>query len=299
MALTDEDLRALGHHLARHLPSYGDRARIARDAGLDDSRLSGSPATAWAALLVSAHERGELALVLRLASRHRPEQPDLAEWARAATEGHLVVPPAGPRAERFRDIAVAGGLVVLLGLGAAVGDLARGDASAPIAAPSSARPAPSASAMPETSPDLGVDAPAPPRDEAAERPGAASEPEPEPEPEPRAQPPATDAAASPPDTAETAPASPTPVGRCPGEPGQVVGYAYAGRSSPGRRGEIWLLRQNLYVRADYPRAENGWSARARAICDLPAGTRVELRRAPIAVDGGAWWVPIVAGTTTP
>jgi len=287
MSLTTDDLRVLGEHLARLLPSYGDRARIARDAGVADTPLSGASHDAWTAVLTVAHERGELGLVLRLASRHRPESEDLAAWATAATAGHLVVPPIVTGGDRIRDIAVSALLVALLGAGAIVGDLARGDADPPT--------------VEHHALEVPVDVPVEPpdRDAAPATPpeGLAAEPEGAPEADPVREP-----AESAQPTPDVVPAGVAPSDRsppCPGEPGQVVGYAHAGRASPGQRGDIWLLRQSAYVRADYPRAENRWSARAKAVCALPVGTRVELRRAPIAVDGGAWWVPIVVGATTP
>lgn len=90
-----------------------------------------------------------------------------------------------------------------------------------------------------------------------------------------------------------------PRGPCRGERGVVLGYAYAGDRRPGRRGEVWLVRQSVYVRADYPRADNDWDARAPIRCVLPTGARVELRKEPIAIDGGAYWVPVLGQTVSP
>jgi hypothetical protein len=88
-------------------------------------------------------------------------------------------------------------------------------------------------------------------------------------------------------------------GRCAGQPGQVVGYWYAGSTAPGQAGQTITMRQGANVRADYPDVHNGYNARAPMTCALKAGDRLTLSRDPIAVPGGAFWVPVVAGDLLP
>jgi hypothetical protein len=82
-------------------------------------------------------------------------------------------------------------------------------------------------------------------------------------------------------------------GRCGGEPGEVVGYWYAGTTAPP--GDTVVLDRMVNVRAAYPAASNGWDSRSRITCVLRPGDRVRLDRAPVHVDGDRYWIPLVAG----
>lgn len=81
-------------------------------------------------------------------------------------------------------------------------------------------------------------------------------------------------------------------GRCAGMAGEVVGYWYAGEQAPGA---MATLERMVNVRADYPSRDNGWDARAHIRCVLHPGDRVRVSEAPVRVDGGRYWVPLVAG----
>jgi hypothetical protein len=82
--------------------------------------------------------------------------------------------------------------------------------------------------------------------------------------------------------------------KCGGHPGEAVGYWYAGRHSP-TQGETVVLDHMVNVRADYPRRANHWSTRSRVRCVLEPGDLAHISSAPITVEGGHVWVPVLAG----
>ncbi|HMV70460.1 MAG TPA: hypothetical protein PKA64_26705, partial [Myxococcota bacterium] len=87
-----------------------------------------------------------------------------------------------------------------------------------------------------------------------------------------------------------APASPKKGRRDPCDGGR--GYAYVTDGRPPRLGEVWTVPRSINVRADYPRADNGWNSRADVTCILPPGARVQITERPAPVEGGAVWVPV-------
>jgi hypothetical protein len=84
-------------------------------------------------------------------------------------------------------------------------------------------------------------------------------------------------------------------GRCTVEGGGVVGYWYAGRTAPAAAGELLVMPNSVNVRADYPDKHNGFDARTALRCTLAEGDRIRLTADPIAVPGGAFWVPLHSG----
>ncbi len=81
--------------------------------------------------------------------------------------------------------------------------------------------------------------------------------------------------------------------RCGGEQGRVVGYWYAGERAP--EGTLVVMDRMVNVRAAYPSRANGWNTREPVRCVLRPGDRLLLSLPPVAVDGGGYWVPLVAG----
>jgi hypothetical protein len=314
MKATPDQLRALARLLADRAPAYGDRAQVARGVGLGAVPLTGDPVRVWEDLVSAASAAGDLPLLLRLAARARPADLALRDLAAAATDGVLAVPVVEPLWRHWPAVSIAAALVLVLGVVALGADAIR--------APAGAAPEPGFDPLTgvvglDGEPAaLGATSPGPDALSGAETAvGTAAEPV-----DPAVAPPVTAAvdpgampaaslsnlAAPGADTAPAEPARPEPVlaptssrSRCVGRRGETVGYAYAGERSPGRRGDVWLVRQGVYVRADHPRRDNGWSARARVVCTLPVGSRVALERPPIAVDGGSYWVPVVAGSISP
>ncbi len=84
-------------------------------------------------------------------------------------------------------------------------------------------------------------------------------------------------------------------GRCGGRRGQLIGYWYAGSTAPWGPGDTYTVWGGANVRKMFPARENHWNTRSELICTLKNGDKVLVRDAPIAVDGGAYWVPLYAG----
>jgi hypothetical protein len=97
-------------------------------------------------------------------------------------------------------------------------------------------------------------------------------------------------------TAAAAPAAEQDyTGRCRGSAGELIGYWYAGSSSPGSSGETITAPVTTNVRADYPDVHNDFDARATVRCILLEGQQVTLSVEPQAVPGGRYWVPLYGG----
>lgn len=301
MPISDAERDSLVRLLAARLPAWGARADVARAAGLGDVQLTGSAGPVWGALVDEAIARDSLGALLTAAARLRAEDPELGAIARSAADGALVVPHVDDNRAWIRGALIASAVVIALGIGALGYDLLVGTESANVDAVltptvpvlpggegSDADPAAASGTSTAAEPD-----PAP---SVAPEPSAAVAPEP-PTPPPDSGSAAADAARdTPPDVAPTEASPSSTAGPCSSPAGQVVGYAYAGESSPGSAGQVWTVPRGINVRADHPRRENGWNARTRVVCVLPRGARVRLTEAPVAVAGGAWWVPIQGGS---
>lgn len=283
MTLGDAERSALVAHLSTRFPSWGARADIARDAGLGDVQLTGPAREAWSMLVGEAEQRGMIVDLLRVAARGRPTDAELMAMHASAARGELVVPPAEDPSAWMRGAALAGGVVLLLGVLALIGDLSGASSflapRAPIGGPAELNEVATDPSTPTPSEGEGMPAVEP-------EPGAAAPSELEPESEPTE---AEDSSVDPPAGAAVA------EGPCATPRGRVIGYAYAGSSSPGQAGETWVLPRSLNVRVDYPRQENGWSSKARVACVLGKGAKLRMVEAPIPVGGGVFWVPVVGG----
>ena len=74
--------------------------------------------------------------------------------------------------------------------------------------------------------------------------------------------------------------------------GELIGYWYVG-NQPINPTDGWLKMSTWRnVRADYPDKHNEYNARATVRCVLSPNTKVYLKNPPIAVPGGAYWVPL-------
>lgn len=97
---------------------------------------------------------------------------------------------------------------------------------------------------------------------------------------------------------KVAPAA-TPAGRCKTKEGGFVGYWYAGEANPGRVGQIVTMDRSANVRETYPHKDNGYDFSSSLRCSLVPGDKVRISGAPIAVDGGSYWVPLLATDFNP
>jgi hypothetical protein len=303
MMVAESVRHRIAGRLAASLPSWADREAVAASAGLRDVQLTGEGVKAWRLLVDEAVAQEKLPALLRAAARRKPDDAALTGMAAAIEAGRL--PGAGLPAALL-----IGGLV-LLGAGAwwvwgarapvageeravglAVTPAASVEAaSTPVAAPAatpSATPASTPSATPASTPS------ATPASTPVAAPAAtpSATPASTPVATPTATPSATPvSAASRPVPTPVATARPSPVvggAPCAGR----SGYAHLGSSTTLTAGMTWTTDRGLTVRAVYPSAENGWNSRGEVQCALPAGTVIELRAAPIAVPGGAYWLPI-------
>ncbi|TVQ93150.1 MAG: hypothetical protein EA397_05085 [Deltaproteobacteria bacterium] len=290
--------------------------------GLGDVQLTGPAEAVWTDLLSEALRRERLIPLLRAAAEASPGDDTLRRIAEAAAAGQLRIPPVERASDWLKWAVLAGGIVVLLGVIAVFADSVRAgrdapepamagsseSTSGPIPSPTADRaaserhlePEPQAgdsSSAPGNEPEASapLDAPpevalAPPADPQETDPEATQE-----VPEPAE----SEIDIDPPLTSSEPVSLPSGRGPCHAERGVLLGYAYAGSKKPGGRGDIWLVRQSVNVRSDYPRPENSWSARAAVRCVLPTGSRVDLIKEPLAVEGGAYWVPIYGGAVSP
>ncbi|MDP2306678.1 MAG: hypothetical protein Q8P18_11705 [Pseudomonadota bacterium] len=262
--LDDATRDELAGFFARRFPSAEARVRLARTAGLvlEPVDAGGTALAAWIALLARADQRGALALLADAACAAAPDDKNLAE-ARKLLRGA----PTRPAGGGGRAVILLGAALVLLIVGAgatgAVWMMGEGD-------------------------EVEVEVTAA-KEPPVKRPVAAvAEPV---------------AAVEPPPVVEAHPAAlaPTRIPRrtgatsCEGTPGEIVGWWYAGTTSPGAQGATISLPSSVNVRDDYPRRDNGYALRGRVLCSLSVGTSQRLSNAPVDIGQGQWWVPLAGG----
>ena len=84
-------------------------------------------------------------------------------------------------------------------------------------------------------------------------------------------------------------------GRCGGPEGSRVGYFYANDGIAAVPGETYTMEGDVNVRADYPNKSNQWSVSSPISCVLVKGDQIVLTEPVFEVDGGKYWVPLFAG----
>ena len=277
MQLDSTELSDLAGFFARRFPGEGQRAAFASRLGLSAQDVGDTPpSVAWRAVLDALQEEDRLPDLARLASREGGDDENLQAVCRVlAGERRSMFASARARGLGIGAAALAAALVisVVVFSGADVAPTAHASAltdASPLTAPA---PAPEATAVGEPSPTQ----------------AAAQAPVPSASVSPPAATPAPVRAAAP----EMDPAHAD--GRCTTREGGVVGYWYAGRTSPGAQGATITVAQAVRVRSDYPDVHNQFNARAPIRCFLTPGDTVRLSAAPIHVPGDAWWVPLHSG----
>jgi len=287
MRLDPDDLTELAAFFAKRFPAAADRRALAADAGVPPDRdPMASPEAAWLVLLGNAGAKGRLRLLAHAIARRSPDDDNLLGVCQVITG--TVKPGRVPlRDHPHTAPALAAFAVALLGI---TGVVAFRDA-----APAEATPLPPLADTPVAQADVT----ATPTDSlVAIQPGGGdvasakpwkagnpldAEPSAPPEAAPRATPPAPAV-----DRAHFK-------GRCTVKGGGIVGYWYAGRSAPAAAGELLVMPNSVNVRADYPDTHNDFNARTALRCTLAPGDRIRLTVDPIAVPGGAFWVPLHSG----
>lgn len=297
--LDDADLADLARTCARRFPRADDQRLIAAEAGITaDHTDIGDAEVAWSQLLNIARRDGKLGKLAGVLSRSAPGDASLVAVAKAL--GDVVRPPR----PKIPIAALFGlGVVLIFGVaGAAAMWWGSGQSPRPppVASTTPANevattPAPLDPSAEPTPATVGVSGSVPASAEETNsvttKPGSG-------ETEPIKTntidtPPVKQAAIAP----KVVPAENVVprIGTCNGKPGEVLGYWYAGTTSPGTLGQTITLGRDARVRAEYPRAENGHNAAAREVCVLTRGTKMTLSAAPIDASRGHWWVPVVGG----
>ena len=276
MQLDPSELSDLAGFFARRFPGEAQRSSFfARLRVSPEEAGATSPSAAWLSALEALQRESRLGELARLAAREGIHDENLQSVCRVLVGDRPALDPiARKRAVGITATALAAAalLAVALSNGTDVTPTAHASALAPRATVSA--PGPEAAAAP---------------------PPASGTPTPLPVPAPAAQAtPQPNAIASAPAVApEMDPAHAD--GRCTTREGGVVGYWYAGRTSPGAQGSTIQVAQAVRVRADFPDVHNRFNARAPIRCFLSPGDTVRLSAAPIHVPGDAWWVPLHSG----
>jgi hypothetical protein len=300
----------------KRFPSPEDRAVLARDARITFREpTSDDPMVAWGGLVTRAQEQAALPRLANCAARRRPSDENLQGVA-ATLNGRSW--PAAPRPQSsmvWKQVGALAALVTIAGAAWAVRapradatdrhdadvSIESADVETVAAVPVPPAPAKAVEAQPSPKPGTGSDEPTTASEEApatAEEPAGAASPEPVDSPAASAaapeEPPTGSAA--PTDEARSAPATTSASSSttsCGGRAGEVVGYWYAGTTSPGKKGDRIRIPRDLNVRADYPDTHNRYNRRAEIRCTLGVGQTITLLADPIEVPGGAYWVPLL------
>lgn len=292
MRFSPDELTELAGFFAKRFPRAADLRSIAADAGLEPGRdPMASAADAWTALLHAADSGGRMRLLAHAAARRGPDDANLMSVCQVITGTR------SPGRARIWDhprggAALAGAAVAVLAASAFVAFRSPGaEPTAPTSLIDAPVAEPSVAAAPaaDTPADGLVAIEAPTTATGGPKPWKAGNP--------------LDAVRTVPATPpEAAPAkatvAPDPAnhsGRCTLEGGGIVGYWYAGRSAPAAAGDTLVMPNSVNVRTDYPDTHNGFDARTALRCTLAEGDRIRLTADPIAVPGGAFWVPLHSG----
>ncbi|HCH63793.1 MAG: hypothetical protein CL927_03395 [Deltaproteobacteria bacterium] len=303
----------------KRFPAPEDRQALARAAHIAfrEPELS-DPDIAWGGLVTRAREQSALPRLARCAARKRPDDENLQGVA-AVLSGRAWPPQRqSTSSSTWKQLGTLG---VLVGV-ASVAWAASGPDKASIATTGSSVESASIAieepaALSTTSPQtvLPSDAGTPSVEPASTAPTAAASSAAE---QGSDRPSGAALESTPASTALPSDPTPDPVGSdlagagsaeriapatapeeqvfigCSGEPGELVGYWYAGRESPGSKGDLIKVPRDLNVRADYPDRHNNYDRRAKINCTLGVGQNLVLTADPIRVPGDAYWVPLHA-----
>ena len=277
MELDAATIRELAAFFAKRFPTFRERGNLAESARLsyEESPGEADAEETWAELIRFAQDRAALQRLADAARRTGPADANLAEVCdilAGRTAAENARSPGGVL------VALGGGGVLVVGaivawIGMSSGDPVRSDAPVKPAAVAS-REAPVVAPPVEAATEP-VEVAAPPV-EVAETQAAAESP-------------AVPAVAPAPTAARSA------VTGCEAPAGTRIGWWYAGQANPGRKGATHRIRTSANVRADYPRKDNGYDAKAPLRCTLTAGTQIRLSEDPVDVYAGHWWVPLNGG----
>ncbi len=302
MDLDPSSYSDLTSFFAKRFPAPEHRASLAAEARITFREPStDDPAVAWGRLITRAREQSALARLADCAADRKPDDENLQGVAALIANRPWPPRSRGRVRPMMRQAAAFVALVTIAGAtwmattsdssarveGDPVGET---QAESPVATAPRASEPPAPPTVPTEATVVGTAAPPPAPLAPANDATAPSEP-------PRAD---TEAEVPPTVTDEpvgTGTEEADDLGSCTGASQQLIGYWYAGATSPGKAGETIIVPSSVRVRADYPDVHNRFNARASVRCTLSAGAKVTLAADPIRVPGDAYWVPLHAPGT--
>ena len=271
MLFSENECRELAAFFAKRFSEPSVRTMLARQAGIKEDLDGDQPALAWERLITTAQNRRKLPKLAIVAAKTDTTDQNLQAVCNLLGARSRIV--------RNRSIAAAAAACLAVSFGYAGFTIGTDDDPTPVAESS-------ASAVEDPIIDAPVDAvveaaPEPPMEELIEVP-----------PEPAG--PAYVTAHTPPKDRPNGPAWRD--GRCTYDnPGDFIGYWYAGADLPGRKGEVAEVKLGVNVRMDYPGLHNDFNTRAKVRCILKRGDKVKLSDAAIFVPPDKYWVPLYHG----
>ena len=275
MPMHSTDIDRIAKLLAKHLPDFEQRQRLASKAEVaSTAQIAGDVLEAWRDIVHCAQSAGHLEILLESALVEKPGEREIER----VLQGLRGVP--APQTSRYVGVAVA----ILLG-----GALAYGlsDREEPLdresEATSAAEQIPLENIRPVVEPEV-VDAGSIVTEDSVQLEVLEEE-----------------AAASEVTSIESVQATEAGVvgqdvaGRCGGPEGSRVGYFYANDGIAAVPGESYTMEGDVNVRMDYPNKSNQWSVSSPISCVLVKGDQIVLTEPVFEVDGGKYWVPLFAG----
>ncbi len=311
MEFSEREITDLAAFFAKRFPSFEERASICEATGLAGHvQLAGDASAAWTDAVRAALQRGCLQKLVQRAAAHRSDDENLAEMARVLGAGQRWRPRRWGLVAGVAAVA-SFGIVATWAPWAGV-PVSNADvpnegrvpaASSAVVVQSTALESPVGSAEgsePGVSPveaGVSVAVPDPSHDTSADTVSALSKEAvvAELDLEELAVVPPAVPAISPSPEARVSPKARVHSGaplRCEGEPGAIIGYWYAGETSPGSVGSHYTVDGGINVRASYPSSDNGYDSRSALVCTLGHSWELRLGHEPVFVTGGAYWVPL-------
>lgn len=268
MLFSDHECRELAAFFAKRFSEPSVRTMLARQAGLKEGEEGTDPGVAWERLITTAQNRRKLPKLAIVAAKTDATDQNLQAVCNLLGARSRIV--------RNRTIAAAAAACLAVSFGYAGFTLGTDEATPELATASTPiEPTLEVPALDDTI----VVADATPTIE---------------EPPPVPDGPAYTTAHTAPEERPTGPAWRN--GRCTySEPGEFIGYWYAGDELPGRQGEVAEVKLGVNVRMDYPGLHNDFDTRAKVRCILKRGDKVKLTDAAILVPPDKYWVPLYHG----
>jgi len=283
MQLDPRELELLARFFAKRFPTPGARFPMLEAAGLLESDAE-RPTDAWLDILKRAQAQGALEGLGCAVRSDDPDDTNLREVRRL-----LVGEPKLRWSVAAAGLGAAAGLLLVFGGGVT---WAAWSYLATPASPAPTRVATAATKAATTQPPAAPVAPAPAAAPAVPAVLADAEPR-------EASPPPEPPAASAPESASEVPAIPVTdlpprrhltADHCFRMGPEVHGFWYAGDHAPGRVGDVIVVPNDVYVRAEAPSAKNDYDTRTPVQCVLYEGDRIKLSEPPVLVPVDAWWV---------